>query len=104
MEKSADKRRLHRVCSKNFCVLLHIRKVCHYFWPRQPIPHTTNVSSIFMKKILITLLVASALAPAFAQVGMKNSWVAYGSAGYSSSRGEVNFGGFSADLPSVRTL
>lgn len=59
-----------------------------------------------MKKTILTLLAASALAPAMAQVGMKNSWVAYGSASYTSSRGEVDLGNFlgSVDLPHVRTL
>lgn len=57
-----------------------------------------------MKKVLLTLLAAGALSPAFAQVGMKNSWVAYGSAGYSSDRGELSGFGTSFDLPSTRVL
>lgn len=57
-----------------------------------------------MKKILLTLLAAGALAPTFAQVGMKNSWVAYASGLYGSTRGEFNSGGISVDQPSYRQL
>lgn len=57
-----------------------------------------------MKKTLLTLLAAAALAPAFAQVGMKNSFIAYGSASYSSQRGETEIGSVTIDDPHFRSL
>lgn len=57
-----------------------------------------------MKKLLLSLLAAFAIAPAFAQPGLSNGWLLYGSGSYFSQRGETEMGATSVDDDHFRAL
>jgi hypothetical protein len=57
-----------------------------------------------MKKLVLSLLAAAAVAPAFAQPGLADGWLLYGSGSYFSQRGETEFGNSSTDDPHLRAL
>ena len=50
-----------------------------------------------MKKFFLSLLAALAVAPAFAQPGLSNGWLLYGSGSYFSQRGETESGPTTVD-------
>jgi hypothetical protein len=57
-----------------------------------------------MKKLLLSLLAAAAVAPAFAQPGLADGWLLYGSGSYFSQRGETERGATTQDDDHLRAL
>jgi len=57
-----------------------------------------------MKKTLLSLLAAAALAPACAQIGVPNSFLLYGGAQFTADRGSTTSGNLTVDEPYNRSL